>query len=101
MKNPNSELSASIKLDRENGERFSDTLPLRKEINTQQLNNNNQRISRSNSRGGENHKRMGKTKFLARKPSGNWRKGDDQSFKENENLSQLRRIYKSNSPGKE
>lgn len=37
--------------------------------------------------------------FVARKPSGEWRKGDDNVFRENENLQNLKKIY-SSSPGK-
>lgn len=37
--------------------------------------------------------------FVARKPSGEWRKGDDNVFRENENLQNLKKFY-SSSPGK-
>jgi hypothetical protein len=37
--------------------------------------------------------------FVARKPSGEWRKGDEYVFGENENLKNLKKIY-SSSPGK-
>jgi hypothetical protein len=42
-----------------------------------------------------------KRHFIARKPSGNWRKGDDMLFirNDNDNLEQLKKIYASSSPG--
>jgi hypothetical protein len=46
-----------------------------------------------------NRKMSRNRNFVARKPSGEWRKGDENVFRENENLQNLKKIY-SSSPGK-
>ena len=56
----------------------------------------NQRIVNSRSK---SNLRSRARNFIARKPSTEWRKGDEKVFRENSNLENLKRIY-SSSPGK-